>query len=174
MDAQARAIKAALTQWFEARAPREKQMLIIGGTLVVLALIYNIFWAPAWDGCAQIRARLPQLEAQLVDVQMQVDQARRLKGAAAVRAPTGIALRDVLGSSLTQAGIVQPQFTVLGKGVQVDAKNAPFGAWMAWLDEVRRTDHVRVVNAHATADAQVGRATVSVTLQPASENSADR
>jgi general secretion pathway protein M len=169
MDTKAHAIKTALTEWFEARALREKQWLIVGGTLIVLALIYNILWAPAWDGSAQIRSSLPRLEGQLVDVQMQVDQARRLKGAAAIRAPTGIALRDALGTSLAQAGIPQAQFIVLGKGVQVDAKNAPFGAWMAWLDEVRRADHVRVVNAHATGDAQAGHATVSVTLQPASE-----
>jgi general secretion pathway protein M len=169
MDTQARAIKAALTEWFEARVPREKQLLIVGGTLVVLALIYNVLWAPAWDGCAQIKANLPLLEAQLAEVQMQVDEAHRLKGMAAIRAPAGVALRDALSTSLTQAGIPQPQFTSLGKGVQVDAKNVPFGTWMTWLDEVRRTDHVRVVNAHATREAQEGFATVSATLQPASE-----
>jgi general secretion pathway protein M len=169
MDTQARAIKAALTEWFEARAPREKQLLIGGGTLLVLALIYNVLWAPAWDGCTQIKAGLPLLETQLAEVQMQVDQAHQLKGMAAIRAPAGIALRDALNTSLTQAGIPQPEFTSLGKGVQVDAKNVPFTVWMTWLDEVRRTDHVRVVNAHATREAQEGFATVSVTLQPASE-----
>jgi general secretion pathway protein M len=68
-----------------------------------------------------------------------------------------------------QAGIPEPQVTTLGKGVQVDAKNAPFGVWMTWLDSVRHDDHVRVVNAHVIADAKVGQATISATLQPTSE-----
>jgi general secretion pathway protein M len=169
MDTQARAIRAALTEWFEARAPREKLLLGVGGGLMALALAYNVLWAPAWQGRAQISASLPLLEGQLAEVEMQVGQARRLKGVTAIRAPSGAALRDALATSLRQAGIPQPQFTMLGQGVQVDAKGAPFDAWMTWLDDVRRTDHVRVVNAHATGEASIGRATVSVTLQPASD-----
>jgi general secretion pathway protein M len=169
MDSQARAIKTALTEWFEARAPREKRLITAGGTVLVLALIYNLLWAPAWDGRAKITADLPELEVQLADVQLQAGEARRLKGAAAVRAPSGAALRDALAASLAEAGIPEPQLTVLGKGVQVDAKNAPFGAWMAWLDEVRHADHLRVVNAHAAGEVQPGHATVSATLQPAGQ-----
>src|SRR5580658_2038592 len=100
MDAQVRTITAAVTEWFETRAPREKQLLVAGGVLAVAAFIYNVLWAPAWDGGIQVKASLPLLEVQLADVKMQVDQTRRLKGAAAVRAPTGIALRDALAASL--------------------------------------------------------------------------
>lgn len=169
MDAQARVVRDALTEWYAARAPREKRLLQVGGTLVLAALVYNVLWAPAWDGRARIAASLPLLEVQLADVRRQVDEAHRLKAAAAVRAPTGVALRDALAASLAQAGIAEPKFTVLGHGVQVDAKNVPFGAWMAWLDDVRRTEHVRVASAHATSEAQPGHATVSVMLQPAAE-----
>ena len=169
MESQVRAIKTALTEWFEARAPREKLLIGVGGALLMAALIYNVLWAPAWDDRATMSADLPELEAQLADVQLQADEARRLKGAAAIRAPSGIALRDALAASLAQAGIPEPQLTMLGKGVQVDAKNAPFGAWMTWLNDVREADHLRVVDAHAAGDVQPGRATVSVTLQPAGQ-----
>ncbi|KLU24865.1 hypothetical protein EOS_17865 [Caballeronia mineralivorans PML1(12)] len=169
MDSQAHAIKAALTEWFEARAPREKKLLAGGGALVIAALVYNVLWAPAYDGRAKIAANLPQLEVQLAEVQVQADEARALKAVAAVRAPAGVALRDTLATSLSQAGIAQAQLAVLGKGVQVDVKNAPFGAWMSWLDQVRREDHVRVVNAQVTGEEKLGLATVSVTLEPASD-----
>ena len=169
MDTQIRAIKAALTEWFEARAPREKLLIGVGGLLLMLALIYTMLWAPAWDGRARITADLPELETQLADVQLQADEARRLKGAAAIHPPSGLALRDALAASLAQAGISDPQLSVLGKGVQVDAKNAPFSAWMTWLNDVRQADHLRVVNAHAAGDVQPGRATVSATLQPAGQ-----
>jgi general secretion pathway protein M len=169
MAAQVRAITASVSEWFEARAPREKRLLLAGGALTVVAIVYNLLWAPAWDGCIQIRASLPLLEVQLADIQMQVDQARQLKGQAAVRAPSGVALRDTLATSLVQAGIPEAQVATLGKGVQIDVKNAPFGAWMSWLDSVRRDDHVRVVNAQLIAEGKVGQVTVSATLQPTSE-----
>jgi general secretion pathway protein M len=169
MEAQIRAIKAALTEWFEARAPREKRLLLVGGALVTWALLYSLLWAPAWDGCDRIRTSLPGLQAEVVQMQAQLDEARLLKGAAAIRAPQGLALRDVIAASLAQAGLPAPQISVLGKGVQVEAKNVPFGVWMAWLDDVQRTDHVRVVNAHATGEAQPGHASVSVTVQPAAD-----
>jgi len=169
MDAQARAIWAALTQWFAARASREKRLLQLGGALAVAVLIYTVLWQPAWDGRARLTASLPLLQVQLAEVWQQADEARRLKAAAAVRAPTGMGLRDALAASLTQAGIATAHFTVLGKGVQVEAKDVPFGVWMTWLDQVRRTDRVRVVDAHASGEAQVGHASVSATLQPAAE-----
>jgi general secretion pathway protein M len=163
MEAQIRAIKAALTEWFEAREPREKRLLVAGGALLAVVLLYSL------DGCSRIRASLPLLQDEVAQMQTQLDEVRSLKGAAAIRAPQGLALRDALTTSLSQAGIPAPQITVLGKGVQVEVKNVPFGVWMGWLDEVRRSDHVRVVSAHATGEAQPGHANVSVTVQPAAE-----
>jgi general secretion pathway protein M len=169
MEAQIRDIKAALTEWFEAREPREKRLLAGGGALLAAVLLYSVLWAPAWDGCSRIKARLPLLQEEVAQVQMQLDEARSLKGDVAIRRPEGLALRDALSTSLSQAGVAAPQITVQGKGVQVEVKNVPFGVWMVWLDEVRRTEHVRVVSAHATGEAQPGHASVSVTVQPAAE-----
>jgi general secretion pathway protein M len=169
MEAQIRTIKAALTEWFEAREPREKQLLLAGGALATVALLYSLLWAPAWDGCRRIRASLPRLQAEVAQVQAQLDEARLLKGTAAIRAPEGLALRDAMAASLAQAGVPASQISVLGKGVQVEAKNVPFGVWMEWLDEVRRTDHVRVISAHATGEAQLGHVSASVTVQPAAD-----
>jgi general secretion pathway protein M len=169
MDGQARAIKAALTDWFESRPPREQKLLIVGGALLLVLIVYNVLWTPAYDGRERIAASLPDLEAQVAEVRQQVDEVRGLKAAAALQPPAGAALRDALAGSLAQAGIAAPQISSIGDGVQIEAKNVPFGAWMSWLDQVRRDDHVRVVDAHASAEAQAGHATVSVTLQPAAQ-----
>lgn len=168
MGNQIRAIHSALTEWVEARAPREKRLLGAGGALLAVALIYSVLWAPAWNECERIQASLPLLQAQVAQVQAQLEEVRHVKGDAAPQAPQGPALRDALAESIAQAGIPTPQFTVVGQGVQVDAKNVSFAAWMSWLDEIRRTDRARVVSAHATGELQAGHATVSVTVQPAS------
>ncbi|CAB3748180.1 type II secretion system protein GspM [Paraburkholderia solisilvae] len=159
-----------LKSWFDARPPREQKLMLAGGTVAVAAIIYNVLWEPAFEGRAQIAASLPQLEAQLVDMRAQVEQARHLKAAAAQRAPTGAALRDALDASLAQTGIANAQWSVLGKGVQLDAKAVPFATWMSWLDQVRRDDHVRVISVRASAEDKPGLVTISATLQPTLEH----
>ncbi|WGS45961.1 type II secretion system protein M [Burkholderia sp. JSH-S8] len=84
----------------------------------------------------------------------------------------------VLAASLAQAGAAKAQVSVQGEGMQVDAKGVPLGAWMDWLDRMRR-DHrvhsdnrmrrdnrVRVTSAYAGADGEPGMTTVSALLQP--------
>jgi general secretion pathway protein M len=159
-----------LKSWFDSRPPREQKLLLAGGAVAAAALAYNVLWEPAFEGRAQIAASLPQLEAQLADIRAQVDEARHLKAAAARRAPTGAALRDALGASLAQTGIANAQLTVLGKGVQIDAKGVPFATWMGWLDQVRRDDHIRVLNVRASAEDKPGQVTISAALQPALEH----
>lgn len=171
MDAQAREIIAALKAWFEGRAPREKNLLIVGGALLLAAFVYDVLWEPAFEGRAHIAASMPALEGQLLDLQAQGEVVRRLRANVAIRTLSGAALRDALAGSLADAGIAGAQLTMVGKGVQVDAKNVPFDAWMTWLDQIRRTNHMRVVNTLATGEAQPGRATVSATLQPVNEDS---
>ncbi|WP_114814328.1 type II secretion system protein GspM [Paraburkholderia kururiensis] len=161
--------RAALTEWFEARAPRERVLLVAGGAVLLVAFVYAVLWEPAYEGRARVAASLPLLDAQLADVRAQMDEARRLRAAAAVSAPQGNALREALAASLAQAGMGEARVVATGGSVQIDAKAVPFAAWMAWLDQVRREQHVRVVNAHANADARAGLATVSATLQPAAQ-----
>lgn len=167
--AQLHAARAALSGWFEARAPRERGLLAAGGTVLLVAFIYTVLWEPAYEGRARIAASLPRLDAQLAQMQGQTDEARRLRAAAAVHAPQGNALRDALAASLTQAGMAEARVVATGDNVQIHAKALPFAAWMTWLDQVRREQHVRVVNAHASAESRVGLATVSATLQPAAQ-----
>jgi general secretion pathway protein M len=166
---QIRTALVPLKSWFAERPPREQKLLLAGGSVALAAIVYNVLWEPAFDGRAQIAASLPQLEAQLADIRAQVEQARHLKAAAARRAPTGTALRDALDSSLQQTGIADAKLTVLGKGVQIDAKGVPFATWMTWLDQVRRDDHVRVISVRASAEDKPGQVTISAALQPTLE-----
>jgi len=156
----------ALKTWFDGRAPRERWLLAAGSGVMLAAFVYSVLWAPAFEGRERIAVRLPALERDVADARMQLEEARRLRAAAAVRAPAGTALRAALAASLEQAGIAHAQVGMAGRGIQIEAKDVPFGVWMAWLDAVRREDQVRVVNAHASAAAKSGLASVSATLEP--------
>ncbi|MFL9888515.1 type II secretion system protein M [Paraburkholderia agricolaris] len=169
MDAKVVVIRHALTQWWEARATREKQLLGASALLAGVAVVYSVLWSPAFDGSARLLASLPGLEAEVADVGVQADEARGLRASGAIAAPSGTALRDALSASLDAAALGQVQLAVLDKAVQVDAKDVPFGAWIAWLDEARKRFHVRAISARVTANDKPGHAAVSVTLQPAGE-----
>ncbi|MEK2603858.1 type II secretion system protein M [Burkholderia arboris] len=166
MDARFHAARAALTQWFDGRAPRERALLASGGAVLLAALVYNVMWEPAYTGRARIAANLPALQSQVAEAGGQLAEARRLRAAAAIRPPAGAALREALAASLAQSGIAKAQVAVLGEGIQVDAKGVSFAAWMDWLDRMRRTHHVRIVSGHASADGKPGVTTVSVLLRP--------
>ncbi|WP_175853104.1 type II secretion system protein GspM [Burkholderia anthina] len=167
MDPRFRAARTALTAWLDARAPRERRLLAAGGALALAAFGYTVLWEPAQTSRARIAARLPELRMQLADVEAQLGDVRRLRAAAAIRAPAGAALRDALAASLASAGIAGARVAVLGGGIQVEAKGVPFAAWMDWLERARREQRVRVTAAHAGNDGKSGIATVSATLQPA-------
>jgi general secretion pathway protein M len=158
-------ITAAVNGWLEGRAPRERKLLLGGAGLAAAALVYNVLWAPAWDGSQHLRATLPALQEGLVHLQAQADIARGLRAASAIRPLSGTALRDALSASLNDFNIPNPNLVVVGQGVQVDAKGVPFSAWMDWIEAVRTKLHVRVVDAHAVPEAHPGLATVSATLQ---------
>jgi len=169
MDHQSKIIRAAIGAWLAARTSREK--LILGAALVLLLvlLIYNVLWAPAYDGRMRIEASLPQLELQLAEIRQQADEVSRLRAAAAIHAPSGAGLRDALAASLTEAGLMHAQVTLHGSNVQIDAKNVPFDLWITWLAEIRRDFHVRVLQAHVIADGAPGQTSITATVQSVSD-----
>lgn len=166
MDTRISNLTAAINDWLESRAPRERKLLLAGVGVVAIALVYNVLWEPAWEGSQRIRENLPTLQGGLAQLRAQASVARSLRGATAIRPPGGQSLRDELSGSLKDSGISDPKLVVVGKGVQIDAKGVPFGTWMTWLEAAREKLHVRVVEAHAVAEAHPGIATVSATLRP--------
>jgi general secretion pathway protein M len=57
---------------------------------------------------------------------------------------------------------------VIGNAVQVQMKNAPFPAWVAWLDDARKQFKVQVSEAHVTALKADGQVDLTASLQPPS------
>lgn len=169
MDARIRRATSAVNEWLESRAPRERRLIVAGTIVGAVALVYNVLWAPAWDGSEHLRRTLPTLQASLVQLHVQAGQVRSLRSAAAIRPLSGAGLQAALLPLLSDAGIRDPKVAVVGQSVQVDAKGVLFSAWMACLEEVRVKLHARVVDAHATAEAKPGLVTVSATLQSPAE-----
>jgi general secretion pathway protein M len=154
------------------RTAREKTMLIWGAVVLALVIAYSVLWAPAQQGRAELRASLPAMQRELAQMTAEADEARALAPAAQGATPTGMALKDALSASLTQAGFVSPQVQLAGEAVRIDLKNASFPAWVMWLDDARRQFKVQVVEAHAAALKVDGQVDLTASLQPPSASRA--
>jgi general secretion pathway protein M len=171
MDHQERSMKAeigqTLSEFWEARTPREKTILMWGGLALGLVIVYLVLWAPAYEGRDRLRASLPGMQRQLATMTAQANEARALAGNAESVTPTGGALRDALSKSLSDNGFQPQQVQVIGAAVQFQLKNASFPNWTAWLDDARRQFKVQVQEAHITALKPDGQVDLTASLQPA-------
>ena len=161
------AVGIALGEFWSAREPREKRLLTIGGIVLGVAIAYSVLWAPAFEGRAKLRDELPQLRAQLAQMQSEAREAHELSVAAAGVPPTGDALHQALTDSLAAHGLQNVQVTSLGDSLQIHAKNVSFGDWIGWVDDARKQNKVQVSEANVTALDKVGQVDLDATLVPA-------
>ncbi|CCD41403.1 General secretion pathway protein M [Candidatus Paraburkholderia kirkii UZHbot1] len=160
-------IGRSLSEFWEACTARERSLLISGGLVLVLALVYPVLWAPAYEGRQRLRQSLPAMQRQLATMTAQANDARSLAPAAQGVTPTGGALRDALAKSLADNGMQPTQIQVIGAAVQITLKNASFPNWTMWLDDARKQFKVQVSEAHVTALKVDGQVDLTASLQPA-------
>ncbi|SAK39696.1 general secretory pathway protein M [Caballeronia catudaia] len=160
-------IGRSLSEFWEVRTPREKTLLMWGGIVLGITLVYLVLWAPAYEGRARLRQTLPAMQRQLATMNAQANEARSLEPAAEGVMPTGGALRDALAKSLADNGMQPTQIQVIGAAVQIQLKNASFPNWTMWLDDARKQFKVQVSEARVTALKQDGQVDLTASLQPA-------
>ena len=161
------ALGTALSEFWGAREPREKRLLTIAGVVIAVAIVYSVGFAPAFEGRAKLRDELPQLRAQLAQMQAEANEARDLSTAAAGVPPSGDALHQALVDSLAAHGLQSVQVTAIGDSMQVKAKNVSFGDWIGWVDDARKQNKVQVSEATITALDKPGQVDLDATLAPA-------
>jgi general secretion pathway protein M len=161
------AVGTVIGEFWGARDPREKRLLTVGGIVLGIAIVYTVFFQPAYDGRAKLREELPQLRAQLAQMQAEAREARDLSVSAAGVPPSGDALHQALVDSLAAHGLQNVQVTALGDAMQVKAKNVAFGDWISWIDDARKQNKVQVSEANVTALDKPGQVDLDATLAPA-------
>jgi len=67
-------------EFWNARTQREKTILMWGGLVVAIAIVYLVLWAPAYEGRARLRSSLPAMQFQLAQMTAQANEARSLAG----------------------------------------------------------------------------------------------
>jgi type II secretory pathway component PulM len=98
--------RLVVTRWWQGLAERERTLVVGGGIVVLLVLVYVLLWEPAALGIRKLTADLPQLREQNAALHAMADEAVRLRAAAGSAPPITIAERPAaVRRTLERAGL---------------------------------------------------------------------
>lgn len=143
----------ALKQFWAERAPRERSILLIGGTLLLLVIVYLVAIEPAWTGIARLQRSLPQQRANAAELEALLAEVKATKARPAIATMSGADARSALETSLTRAGIKATRIVPLSDGdIQLTFSDVPVSKWAPWLANAERE-----LGARSTAVTVTGR-----------------
>lgn len=142
---------------WDALAARERRLITLAVSLIGLALLWTLLIEPAWQGRARLRAELPELRAQVAQVDALVGESRRLGTTGGAEMPLP-AIREELERSLGAAGIRAnlAQIEVRGDRIEMRFNDVPFAVWLAWLEGAQRSLRLRIVQVSAAREGAQG------------------
>jgi len=148
-------------------APRERQLLLAGGALLGLALLYTLVWQPLHKEVARLRVDTPKAAAQLARMREQAALIQPLRGRVAT-APASGNLVQAVEQSATGRGL-RKQISRLeadgSNGVQVTAEAISFNSLVAWLADLRDNQALVVDNLVLDAHNQPGAVNARIRLR---------
>ncbi|MBP0631906.1 MULTISPECIES: type II secretion system protein M [unclassified Cupriavidus] len=151
--------------FWSARNPREQAILAGGAAVLVLVIGYTLLWEPAAEGRQRLARSLPQMRADLAEMETLAQEARGLKATPAP-ALRGDALTQALQDSLGQHGLKATRLAAAAdNNVQVQLDKVPFGAFSSWLQDVRQQQRMKVIDARVVYVGATALVNVSATLQ---------
>lgn len=138
-------------QFWHARNRREQIILSVGAAILLGVCAYLLLWEPAAQSRDRLAKNLPQLRAQQAEMHSLAQEARGLSSTRASNL-RGSALQEALQTSLAAKGLKAVRLNVQsggaeGDSVQLQLSNVAFGAWADWLEEMRRQQQLKVVDA---------------------------
>lgn len=153
----------SVSSFWSARNPRERSVLLIGGLLLGLVLVWLWLIDPAMQGRTRWQKNLPVLRAQVAQLQaLAREVAQAPKSAEPKAAPP---TRASLESSLASKGLKPQNLTVTDELVRVNLPDASFSALAAWLAEMQNSVQLVVTEATVTKREQPDKVDANLSLR---------
>lgn len=154
----------AIRQFWQARNARERMILLVGGSLLALMMLYAFAWKPISDQRMKLRTGLPELQSQAKKMVSEGQEVTRLK-ALAVPNPQG--LRPTVEQSATAAGVrdkISSVETLDPQHARINISEVPFDTLMSWLGRMQQEHRVRVESGQIDAMPASGRVKANLVL----------
>ncbi len=136
-------MKPALFRWWQAQAPRERRLLLIGGTVLGLYLLWALAVQPAWRAIARAEQDMLQLDRQWQAMQLLAEEAGTLRQTSAVAPDQAAAALEAATARLGAQG----RLSLQGDRAVLTLNGAGTTALRDWLAEARSGARARPVEA---------------------------
>jgi general secretion pathway protein M len=156
-------LRDSVRAYWQQRDARERRMLLLGLTVVVLGFVYGVLIDPALSGRAKLKAQIPQLRLQAARMDALAKQSTELSSLNAENiAPVS---REMVESGLTRRSVKIQSISVNDDIVRLQLGTVAYGNLMEWLLEVQKTARLTVEDAKLTALPEPGMVEAVLTLK---------
>lgn len=159
MTDQARSFAKARA-WWDGLAQRERRLVLLAFTVLVVFLLYALAIRPAWRTLSTAPAQLDALDAQLQGMQRLAAEARELRATP----PVNMAQSQAALKAATDRLGDKARLQVLGDRAVLTLNGAGTAQLQGWLAEVRSGARARPVEANLSRGATGYSGTLVVAL----------
>lgn len=156
-------LKDQLALYWLARTEQERKVLAIGGAVVLGALVYMLFVAPALSGREKLRTQLEQLHVEAANMQALGQEASELARQPAVQVTP--MTKESLTASLAARSITPGSLAISGDFAKLQLNGVAFANLYAWLDAQRRENRIVAEDVAVTAGSPAGQVDAVLTLR---------
>lgn len=160
-----------VNEWIErlrsqlaARSDRERQVLAVGGMLLLILLGYGLVYEPLRQARIKLAERLPAQRAELRLMRVQAAEIERLRTHMGAAGKGSLEQKIKSSAAAFNLGEAFTRFTALTQDqIQLSTRPLPTGSWTEWLADLERQG-VSVIRCRITTSDQIGLASLELTL----------
>lgn len=161
-------LQQSLQQWFNNLQRQEQLMLLVGGTVLVIYLLFSVLWSPMAESVDTLERQNEAAHASLQNVQSLAQEYKALRSSGA--GGKGVSkqnLTRLIDTLVKKHGLTMNRFQPSSSGdVQIRLENAVFNNILAWVNELEGANGVIVKDFSVSPGNDTGVVNVSIRLRP--------
>ncbi len=155
--------------WWEGLAENERRMMLIGGAVLTVALLYAIVWLPLQNHHEKLQQQVADQRETLEWMRTHAAEVRSLQATRPkVRPVSGQSLLGMIDRTARSAKLsdavkrIQPDGS---KAVRVWLEGAPFDVLSRWLGQLEQRHGIQIQSLNIERNESLGRVTARLTLE---------
>jgi len=156
-------MKENIAHFWQQRTHTERRTIMIGGSILTIALLYAFIWHPLTQERQRLRAALPHLRAAAAQMHFQAAEISRMRNLPPKSFNNN--LRGALDFMSAHSAIGSPSISALDSGrARISFDAVAFDSWIEWVKMLQAEQGVRVESAEVFALAEPGMVKVQAVL----------
>lgn len=159
-----------IAAWWQQQSARDRRVLVIGGIIVAIFLVWSFIWHPLASEQARLGHQLDNARRDLAFVRVAEAEVERLRNAgvrsrADRQGKSLLALADVSARGAGLEGVLKRLEPVGSNSVRASFEFASFDVLMSWIEGMARDHGVQITDFSADRVDASGLVNARVTLE---------